>query len=164
MKRTIFALATLLVVILTVFAVLALRPVRKVKAHNGCSDATLQGSYGVVGSGFFTITAELTYMPANFSLLANFNGKGGLSGSSLNFIEGGNTSGDVASSFVGGTYTINSNCTCTLITPPIAGDILYLYGIVVDTGGDEVVGSWYDNTDSDSGSFQMKKVSDSDEP
>ena len=146
MKRTIFGLATILVVFLTVFAVLVVHPLRTVKAHHGCSVATLHGNYGVVGSAFFTIGPG-TWMPANFSVLVDFDGKGGFSGSSLNFIEGGNTSPDTAPSFTGGTYTVNSDCTCTLTTPPIAGDILVFYGIVVDTGGDEVAGNVYDTTE-----------------
>ena len=46
MKRTIFGLATVLVVFLTVLAVLVVHPVRTVKAHHGCSDRTLMGDYG----------------------------------------------------------------------------------------------------------------------
>ena len=144
MKRTTFGLATILVVFVTVFAVLVVHPVRTVKAHHGCSEATLQGNYGVVGSGFIAFGG---WTPLNFSLLVNFDGNGHFRGSSLNFIEGGNTSSDVATSFTGGTYTVNSDCTCTLTTPAIAGDILEFYGIVVDTGGDEVAGNVYDTTE-----------------
>jgi hypothetical protein len=43
MKRTIFGLATILLVFLTVLAVLVVHPSRKVKAHRGCSSRTLMG-------------------------------------------------------------------------------------------------------------------------
>ena len=53
MKRTIFVLLTMLVVFVAVFSVLVLRPVPKVKATIGCSNATLFGNYGLVASGFY---------------------------------------------------------------------------------------------------------------
>ena len=146
MKRTILVLVTMLVVFVALVAVLVLRPAAKVRAHGGCSVASLRGNYGVVGSGSIA-GGPAAWMPLNFSVLAHFDGNGGFSGSTLNFLEGGNTSSDVAPSFTGGTYTVNSDCTCTLTTSPIAGDTLIFYGIVVDTGGDEVVGNVYDSTE-----------------
>ena len=162
MKRTIFGLATILVVFLTVFAVLVVHPLRTVKAHHGCSVATLHGNYGVVGSGFFTVGPG-TWMPANFSVLVDFDGKGGFSGSSFDIVDAGFEY--IPDSFTGSTYTVNPDCTCTLTIPGPYGPFttaITLNGIVVDTGGDEVVGSWYETHESTSGSFDMKKVPDSD--
>jgi hypothetical protein len=58
MKRTIFGLATILVVFLTVLAVLVVHPSRKVKAHRGCSNRTLMGDYGWTEFG-----TEFEYTP-----------------------------------------------------------------------------------------------------
>ena len=87
MKRTIFALSTILVVFVALFAVLVLRPVPKAKAATGCSDATLRGNYGLVASGWYGhVDAPLEFLPGNFSMLVSFNGRGGFSGSHLNMV------------------------------------------------------------------------------
>jgi hypothetical protein len=162
MKRTIFGLATILVVFVATFAALALRPVAKVKAGQGCSNATLRGSYGVVAQGFLGGTPGYTelYLPANFTMLATFNGKGSFSGSSLNVFVAGNPSPHNPASFTGGTYTVNSDCTCTFTTPTLdAFDAtITAYGIVVDTGGDELAGSAYSSNDNITGTFDAKRV------
>jgi hypothetical protein len=158
MKRTIFGLATVLVVFVAVFAVLVLRPVRKVKAgHHRCSERTLSGNYGLSALGIY-----IGYN-RSFSMLATFDGKGGFSGSSFDIVDAGFEY--IPDSFTGSTYTVNPDCTCTLTIPGPYGPFttaITLNGIVVDTGGDEVVGSWYETHESTSGSFDMKKVPDSD--
>ncbi|MGO8733155.1 MAG: hypothetical protein ACLQVM_10205 [Terriglobia bacterium] len=70
MKRTIFGLATILVVFLTVFAVLAVHPSRKVKAHRGCSDRTLIGDYG--WTEFGTEFEETPYSFWTYDALVHF--------------------------------------------------------------------------------------------
>jgi hypothetical protein len=81
MKRTIFVLLTILVVFVALFAVLVLRPLAKVKASKGCSNRTLHGNYGLTARGF-----DLLYN-ASFSMLATFDGKGGLTGGGFNIVE-----------------------------------------------------------------------------
>ena len=157
MKRTIFGLATILVVFLTVFAVLAVHPVRTVKAHRGCSDRTLSGNYGLAALG------AQTGGNFSFSMLATFDGKGGFTGSSFNtvhppFVIGPNYF------TTGGSYTVNSDCTATFTIPAElpSTNAVTLDGIVVDTGGTEVAGTWYDVPDEASGTFDIKKVPDRD--
>jgi uncharacterized membrane protein len=58
MKRTIFVLASILVVLVALIAVLVVRPVRKVKAQTGCSNRTLMGNYGWTEFG-----TEFEYTP-----------------------------------------------------------------------------------------------------
>jgi hypothetical protein len=105
MKRTIFALVTILVVFVAVFAVLVLRPVPKVKAHRGCSTAVLQGNYVLTASGFVGTTAPFT--PLSVVGTMEFDGRGGVSYSLL---------AEEATWGVGyatdgsGTYTVDSNC------------------------------------------------------
>ena len=139
MKRTIFALATMLVVFVAVIAVLALRPVRKVKAdHHGCTPATLKGSYGLVGSGF---AADATvWFPATVSGVLTFNGAGGVTGADV-YTYIGPTQYQSNASFSNGTYTINPNCSFEIQVPELFGSpTVYIFGTVVDTGGDELTG------------------------
>jgi len=157
MKRTIFGLLTILVVFVAVFAVLVLHPVRTVKGHHGCSDRTLSGNYGLVA------TAGLGKgVNWSFSMLATFDGRGGFTGSSFDIVFNGTLSGPYT--FTGASYDVNSDCTYTLTIPaelPFSGAQTF-DGIVVDTGGDEGAGTWYDSTDYISGTFDIKKVPDLD--
>ena len=159
MKRTIFALLTMLVVFVAVSAVLVLRPVAKVKAdHHGCSNATLKGNYGLVAPGFYYNGTAI--VPANFSMLATFDGKGDLSGSSVNIVVAGTA--DPVFSFTGGTYTVNSDCTCTLDTGYLStfGATVTGYGIAVDTGGDEVAGNMISSLGNVTATFDAKRVAE----
>ena len=162
MKRTILALSTTLVVFVALFAVFVLRPVAKVKATTGCSDATLYGSYGIVAQGFqggMPGDTEL-YPPANFSMLAKFDGDGHFTGSSLNVFVAGNPSPHNPASFIGGTYTVYSDCTCKLTTPTLAAFDATItgYGTAVDTGGDEVAGNLYSSNLNITGTFDARRV------
>jgi len=56
MKRTTFVIVTMLVVFVAVFSVLVLRPVTKVKASVGCSNATLIGQLRVSAQGILQCT------------------------------------------------------------------------------------------------------------
>jgi hypothetical protein len=166
MKRTIFGLATILVVFVAIFAVFALRPVAKVRAgYSGCSNKTLKGNYGLVASGFKGGLPGATeiYLPANFSMLVNFDGNGHFSASKLNAFVAGNPSSHNPASFTGGLYTVLSDCTCTLNTGYLDTfeATITAYGIVVDTGGDELVGSAYasDNLNI-TGTFDAKKIAE----
>jgi hypothetical protein len=146
MKRTILALAIMLVVFVAVFAVLALRPVHKVRAHNGCSVASLKGNYGIVGTGFFGGPGDAVGLPANFSAVLTFDGEGDFSGNDWVTIEDNIVQGYpvIDWSFTGGTYTVNPDCSATFTIPAIRdfGDRLgYGWGSLVDTGGDEIVGN-----------------------
>jgi hypothetical protein len=158
MKRAIFLLSTILVVFVAVLAVLVVHPVRTVKARHGCSNATLKGNYALVAPG-----AQYVNVQRGFSMLATFNGEEDFSGSNFNITSGGipyPTPPTAPYSFSGSTYTVNPDCTCTL-TVPAEGPFsvaLTLNGTVVDTGGGEVLGTWYDPPDVVSGTFEMKKA------
>ena len=159
MKRTIFVLLTMLVVFVAVCAVLVLRPVAKVRATIGCSNATLKGNYGLVATGFSGGHSATLYKPWNLSMLANFDGKGGLSGTSMNHF---NPAYDPynPNHFTGGTYTVNADCTCTLHTGyyDMGGEHFTAHGIVVDTGGDEVVGNLLSDDEWVTGTFDAQRV------
>jgi len=157
MKRTIFTFVTTFVVFVAVLGVLVLRPVPKVKATTGCSDKTLSGSYGLVASGFWHIAGAV---PANFSVLVEFDGKGGFTGSSLNIVVDGSPESGNPYSFTGGKYTVNSDCTCSFTTPVLAAfdATITSHGIIADTGGDELAGNLESSNSNITGTFTAKRL------
>lgn len=147
----------MLVVFVAVFTVLVQRPVPKVKATIGCSTATLHGNYGLVAPGFWHVAGPL---PANLSMLINFDGKGGFTGSSMYIVVDGSPEPGNPYNFTGGTYTVNSDCTCTFTTPHLVAFNATItgYGIAVDTGGDELAGNLLSNNSNLTGTFDAKRV------
>jgi hypothetical protein len=157
MKRTIFTFVTTVVVFVAVLGVLVLRPVPKVKATSGCSNRTLSGSYGLVASGYWHVAGAV---PANYSVLVNFDGKGGFTGSKLNIVADGSAEPGNPYSFTGGRYTVNSDCTCTFTTPHLAAfdATITSYGIIADTDGDELAGNALSSNANITGTFDAKRV------
>jgi hypothetical protein len=163
MKRTIFVLATVLVVFVAVFAVLVLRPVAKVEPTTGCSNATLIGNYGLVAQGFYNGPDYYEFVPANFSMLATFNGRGAFTGNYLNIVVKGSLDPDSPFMGVTGTYTCLPNCTCTWTIPntPTANPwdaAITGMGIALDTGGDEFSGNLLSANPNITGTFDAKRV------
>ena len=140
MKRTIFGLAIMLVVFLTVLAVLVVRPLRTVKAQPGCSNRTLMGNYGWTESG-----TEFENSPPQFwtqVALVHFDGNGIFTASEAYEIVNGVPSPNNGTGSVSGTYTVNPNCTIQ-ITYTYEGDTFYDHGLVVDAIGGEVIANEY---------------------
>ena len=135
MKRTIFALATILVVFVAAFAVLVLRPLPKVKAHRGCSNATLRGNYGLTAFGFYGTSSP--WSPSSVVGQVTFDGNEYLSGS-LSLVGGGKIYG--SEPFSGVTYTVTSACAFTTGEIDLQGTNVTLNGTVVDAiDGSEVI-------------------------
>lgn len=158
MKRTIIVLLSMLIVFVAVFTVLVLRPLPKVNAdHHGCTLATLTGSYGVVGSGSALDDAEV-WFPASLSAVFTFNGAGGVSGANIYTIVAGHIiQSDQA--FSDGAYTINSNCSVVITIPSLFGaEDVYIYGSVVDTGGDEFTGQLQSTLNNVTGTGDGKRI------
>jgi len=161
MKRTIFGLATILVIFLTVLAVLAVRPLRTVKAHRGCSNRTLMGEYGwkEFGTEFETTSTPNPSFWTEVGLV-HFDGNGNLSASGFYGVENGVANGPTTAA---GSYTVNPDCTVK-ITYTYDSDTYIDHGVVVDANGSEVIATEYDDTEVDTtGLVDIKKVSDSDE-
>ncbi len=156
MKRTIFGLATIFVVFLTVFAVLVVHPVRKVKATPPCSNATLNGTYGWTEFG-----SEPEQFPAPFwtqTGLADFNGSGGFSESKIYYIENGHPDPANPSSVTGGTYTVDSDCTVT-ICYTWEGETYTDHGVIVDgVNVSEVIASEHSHKKDTTGHVDIKRV------
>jgi hypothetical protein len=163
MKRTIFGLATILVVFLTVLAVLVVHPSRKVKAHRGCSNRTLMGDYGWTEFG-----TEFEYTPPQFWTfvgLGHFDGNGNFTGSEGYYIVNGVPDADNGTTSATGTYTVNSNCTVS-ITYTSGSDTYTDHGVIVDANGSEVIADEYGpqtGPDMTTAHLDMKKVAESDE-
>jgi len=164
MKRTVFTLATVLVVLLAVFGVLVLRPMPKAKANNGCTKATLYGNYELVASGWYGhLDGPVEFLPANFSTLVFFNGNGSFTASNLNIVENGGLVAGSPFGPISGTYTIQPNCTSVLTIPntptPNPWDaVITGYGGAVDTGGDEIMGNIVSGNPNTTATFDAKRV------
>ena len=160
MKRIIFALVTVLIVSAAVFSVLVLRPVPKVKAgHHGCSEATLKGDYGLVGSGWYG-TEATPFVPADVSGLVTFDGKADLGGTLYNLVLGGVPAPSAPYTIPTTAYTVSSSCefTVTFTDPSIFEGTAWFYGTVVDGGGDEVIGNVTGSGHNVTATFKLKKV------
>jgi hypothetical protein len=162
MKRTILVLASMLVVFVAVFAVLVLRPVRKVKAgHHGCSVRTLMGDYGWTEFGSDVEEGTPTYFWTTTALV-HFDGTGIFSASDVWEVDDGVSDGPLTAT---GTYTVNSDCTMT-ITYLSDGQTYYDHGVIVDAKGGEVIASEYGPTPpsdyATTGHVDIKKIADSD--
>ena len=163
MKRTIFGLATILVVFLTVMAVLVVHPSRKVKAHRGCSNRTLMGDYGWTDFG-----TEFEYTPPEFWTdvgLVHFDGNGVFTGSNIYDIENGVPDPGNPSINTDGTYAVNPDCTVK-ITYTWESDTYTDHGVIVGANGSEVIADEYGpqtGPNMTTGHVDMKKVADSDE-
>ena len=165
MKRTIFVLLALLVVFVAAFSVLVLRPVQKVKAGsptNGCTNRTLLGTYGLVGSGFYL--HDETNVPADVSGLVTFNGRGTWSGSTLNIVANGSGLPDnpyyIPTGDATATYTVSPDCSVTLqIAGEFGGSVtVYAYGTIVDPIAGEIVGNILSSNPNVTGTFHATKV------
>jgi hypothetical protein len=96
-------------------------------------------------------------------MLANFEGKGVFSASSLEIVVNGNSSGHFT--LTGGTYAVNPDCTANIYTPTTTqfnGSSIYVTfdGAVLDKGGDEVEGSLYSIEPALTGTFDAKRVAE----
>jgi hypothetical protein len=158
MKRTIFVIASVLVVIAALIAVLVVRPVRTVKAQTGCSNRTLMGNYGWTESG-----TEFEYSPPQFwtqVALVHFDGNGIFTASEAYEILNGVASPDNGTGSASGTYTVNPNCTIQ-ITYTYGEDTYYDHGLIVDAVGGEVIANEYgpqEGPDMTTGQVDIKKI------
>ena len=150
MKRASFVVSTVLVVFVAVFAVLVVHPVRTVKAEqHGCSNRTLFGDYGLVGSGFALVSGN--NKPASLVGSLHFDGKGNLTGSNIYMVANAVVSGP-NSLTTGGTYHISSDCTIGLTFSPT----WFSNGVVVGARGNEVMGDIENGTGT--GTIEIKRV------
>lgn len=105
MKRILLITLFLITITLGVFGLNA-----NVKAQErfSCTNATLEGLYGVQGSGF-RLLAEGGYVPFGAINVRNFDGNGNYSGRGIT-----NVSGDFTETNISGTYTVEPDCTVEL--------------------------------------------------
>ena len=139
----------MLVVIVAVFAVLVVHPVRTVKAqHQGCSDRTLFGDYVMTGYG--QATKESITLPASLVGLLHFEGNGNLTGSHVYLLANGSLSGP--DTLTDATYDVSSDCTIALKFSPTWTS----NGVVVSANGSEVIGDIENGTGT--GTIDIKRA------
>ena len=161
MKRTILGLATILVVLLTVLAVLVVHPTRRVKASVGCTASTLSGPYGwsefglepedarplhwpPIPPSFWTESALVDFTPTSATA-------GTFTGSDVSYIENGKPQ---TSGFTGGNYTVESDCSVTMTYT--WDSVTYTdHGIIV---GNEVIATEQDSSNDTTGHVVLKQV------
>ena len=154
MKQRIFVLSILLAVFVAISAMLAVRPVPKVRAASpSCSDSSLNATLGLWAPG--TEGSE----GWDLSMLATFNGSGTLTGSHVYAVRRGSTVPGSGGSFSGGTYSVNADCSFTANVNDLevfGNRELHLEGIAV-RAGNEVVGTW-NSSDGQSGTFHAENI------
>jgi hypothetical protein len=149
MKKNTFVLGIMLVVFAAVLALIAVRPVPRVRAASqSCSNSTLNVTLGIWGPG------NKGRNGWDLSMLATFDGIGTFTGSHVFGVKDGNAVPGSDGSFGSGTYSVNPDCSFTAKSSnlEVFGNLeVYLKGIAV-RGGNEVVGTWYSG-DGQSGTF-----------
>ena len=131
MKRTI-APAAFVIAVVTVF-VLGIRPRAQADEHRGCSDASLQGSFG------FTSIGTLLALPPPFAGpfgeigRQTFDGQGNTDGTATF-----SANGNIRRVTMQGTYMVNPDCTgsMTLYVSPIGATVPLDF--VIDDDGAEL--------------------------
>ena len=154
MKRNIFVLATMLVVFLAAFALLAVRPVPKVRASPPpCSTSLLKATLGLWAPGTKGDDGW------DLSMLASFDGAGTFTGSHVDAVHHGTTVPGSDGSFSSGTYSVDADCSFTATANDLevfGNHELILNGIAV-RAENEVVGTWHSG-DGRSGTFHAENI------
>jgi hypothetical protein len=172
MKRTILALATILIVFLAVLAVLTVHPIRRVQALPTCSNSLLDGNFAWTEFGAEPEAAKplpLVTTPPSFwvtSALVNFDGDGNFSGTHIYYVENGRPDPGNPSSITGGTYTVgtstlNSVPSCTVsITYTWQGETYTDHGVIITLAAvaTEVRAVEQSNKHDTTGHVEMKAV------
>ena len=136
MKRTAVAFLALISFGL---GILTFKAAPVARAQNACSAATVQGSYGLAVNGFFYDSSGFqgVYDSAGVAVL---DGAGGVTGTDTVNIDGTPIRGRKFT----GTYTVNADCSGTMILKDSTGAALTNMDMVVTTGGKELVLVDYD--------------------
>ena len=154
MKQRIFVFSIMLAVFVAVAALLAVRPVSKVRAQSPpCTESSLTGSLGLWAPGNDGSNGW------DLSMLATFDGSGTFTGSHVYAVRGGATVPGSDGSFSSGTYSVDADCRFTARSNGLEvfrNRELILQGTVV-RGGYEVVGTWY-SSNGPSGTFHAENV------
>lgn len=117
---------------LVIAMLLLLGTARRVPADNGCSNETLQGSYGVYFTG--TLTAGPSAGPIAGIAVATYDGNGQVTLVQTQRLLVSGTPTTLHVPFTG-TYTVNADCTTSgVLTNTLTGAIGTTEGVIVDHG------------------------------
>jgi hypothetical protein len=120
----------LLTLVITMLMVLG--GARRVPADNGCSNATLQGSYGVSATG--TITAGPSAGPIAVVAVITYDGHGEFTLNQTQRLLVAGVATTLKVPFTG-TYSVNADCTFSAVmTNALNGTISTSDGVIVDHG------------------------------
>lgn len=105
----------------------------KVYAQDGCSVRTLHGSYGGAADGLITtgpppVSTSAT-IPIAVMAVETFDGAGNFSASNTT-----NLGGLVFTSPASGTYTVNADCTGSVVSNLSNGEVIHFSFAIVDRG------------------------------
>jgi hypothetical protein len=116
-----------------IVAAVVLGAVRGVPAHEGCSNATLRGSYGIEASGV-AVSGPLTG-PLAFVGVLTYDGLGQVSGSVTQRVTTSTGPTTLAHVPFAGTYTVNPDCTVDdALTNQSNGTVSVHEAVIVDSG------------------------------
>jgi len=131
MKRTIAPTSLVMAFVATfVFGILSNAQAGE---HRGCSEASLQGSFGFTSTGNLLALPPPSAGPFGEIGRQTFDGRGGTDATAT-----ASTNGNINRFTIQGTYTVNPDCTgsMTLFVSPINRTVNLDF--VIDDGGDEV--------------------------
>ncbi len=105
----------------------------KVYAHDGCSLRTLNGSYGAAADGLVATgpppVRTSDTIPIAVMAVQTFDGAGNFSASNTT-----NLGGLVFTSTGSGTYTVNADCSGSVVSNLSNGEVIHFSFVIVDHG------------------------------
>jgi gamma-glutamyltranspeptidase len=128
----------------------------------GCSNKTLFGTFGFVGTGFYL--QDETNVPADVSGLVRFDGHGGFIATELNMVANGEAlPGNPYEVPTGGAttaYSVNPDCSFTAtISGQFGGSVtVTLWGIIINLTGTEITGNISSSNPNVTGTFHGTMV------
>ena len=122
------AIAKMFTLAAIVAVAMGIAPTANAQVNKGCNNGTLQGTFAYTSTGSF-VAAPAPLGPYADAGAQTFDGSGNTAVSGMT-----NTNGSVASANNSGTYTVNADCTGTMILN-IAPGIAAHYFFVIANGG-----------------------------
>jgi hypothetical protein len=112
---------------------LSIAPAAKADDSKGCSNASVKGTFGFKGTGFFVMPTSIAGPIATVSTLT-FDGIGAVTSA----VGSSSQNGNIGPQTETGTYTVNPDCTGTYMVVITPGGFTAHYFFVVDAGTYEI--------------------------
>ena len=125
------------------------------RAQATCSNATLNGAYSALASGFSLFGADGAALPAPAPRVAiqllTLDGSGNISRTGTR-----NNGGAIGPTDVSGTYAVNPDCRFSVTFTPATGPAAHVAGVIVNGGSEAFVISADPNTDVTSATWKRQ--------